>query len=70
MPTWFLNCAKYADLQICKDKTLGNLNQISYLQVSWALGEGCRKKNTVCDFGVKLFRKIKTLTGWVIVQYY
>ena len=25
-PTCFLHCAKYADLQICKDKTLGNLN--------------------------------------------
>ena len=26
MPTCFLHRAKYADLQICKDKTLGSLN--------------------------------------------
>ena len=25
-PTCLLHCKKYADLQICKDKTLGNLN--------------------------------------------
>ena len=42
--TCFLHrAAKYADLQICKDKTFGNLNQIIYLQVSW-LSRGCRKK--------------------------
>ena len=26
MPTCFFHRAKYADLQICKDKTLGSLN--------------------------------------------
>jgi len=26
MPTCFLHRSKYAELQICKDKTLGNLN--------------------------------------------
>ena len=26
MPTCFLHCTKYADLHICKDKTLGSLN--------------------------------------------
>ena len=26
MPTCFLHRAKYAELQICKDKTLGSLN--------------------------------------------
>ena len=26
MPTCFLHCTKYADRQICKEKTLGNLN--------------------------------------------
>ena len=41
--TCFLHrAAKYADLQICKDKIFGNLNQIFYLQVSW-LSRGCRK---------------------------
>ena len=32
--TCFLHCAaKYADLQICKDKIFGNLNRIFYLQL-------------------------------------
>ena len=35
--------AIYADLQICKDKTFGKLNQVFYLQVSW-LSRGYRKK--------------------------
>ena len=31
MLTCFLHHGKYADLQICKDKARGNLNEMSYL---------------------------------------
>ena len=42
--TCFLyRAAKYADLQICKDKIFGNLNQIFYLQLFRFL-EGAGKK--------------------------
>ena len=42
--TCFLHhAAKYADLQICKDKIFGNLNQIFYLQLFGFL-EGAGKK--------------------------
>ena len=41
--TSFFHRAKYVDLQIWKDKTFGNLNEISYLQVSW-LSSKVKKK--------------------------
>ena len=48
--TCFLHCAaKYADLQICKDKIFGNLNRIFYLQLFGFL-EGAGKKISLYDF--------------------
>ena len=45
--TSFFHRAKYVDLQIWKDKTFGNLNKISYLQVSW-LSRKVKKKRYHC----------------------
>ena len=57
--TSFFHRAKYVDLQIWKDKTFSNLNEISYLQVSW-LSSKVKKKISLYDFGGKLPGKIRT----------
>ena len=44
--TSFFHRAKYVDLQIWKGKTFGNLNEISYLQVSW-LSSKVKKKEDI-----------------------
>ena len=45
--TSFFHRAKYVDLQIWKDKTFGNLNEISYLQVSWLSSKVKEKKDII-----------------------
>ena len=58
--TSFFHRAKYVNLQIWKDKTFGNLNEISYLQVSWLSSKVKKKKISLYDFGGKLPGKIRT----------
>ena len=58
--TSFFHRAKYVDLQIWKDKTFDNLNEISYLRVSWLSSKVKKKKISLYDFGGKLPGKIRT----------
>ena len=58
------------DIQIWKDKTFGNLNEISYLQVSWLSSGVQKKKISLHDFGEKMRGKIRTSIVRGIVRDY